>query len=121
MQIGLIVQGNMAPVLACGFGEPVNVADAVPGKAEDLAAELGGEAVESNAEGAQRADAVFLCHKPAQLDEVAQSTEGRAKAIVSILGGVKLHDLARAYRQVPGNRFLPSIPPQVRQGGPSYV
>ena len=34
MQIGLIGAGNMATALARGFGEPVIVADAVPGKAE---------------------------------------------------------------------------------------
>jgi len=121
MQIGLIGAGNMATALARGFGEPVIVADAVPGKAEALAAELGGEAVESNAEVAQRADAVFLCHKPAQLDEVAQSTEGKARAVVSILGSVKLDDLERAYRQVPVYRFLPSIPAEVRKGVSCYV
>src|SRR2546423_1035206 len=55
MQIGLIGAGNMATALARGFGEPVIVADAVPGKAEALAAELGGEAVESNADVALRA------------------------------------------------------------------
>jgi pyrroline-5-carboxylate reductase len=121
MQIGLIGAGNMASALARGFGEPALVTDAVPGKAEALAVELGGEAVGSNAELAERADAVFLCHKPAQLEEVAQSTEGKAKAIVSILGGVKLDDLERAYRHLPVYRFLPSIPAQVRQGVSCYV
>lgn len=121
MQIGLIGAGNMASALARGFGEPVIVADAVHEKAEALAAELGGEAVATNAEVAERADAVFLCHKPAQLAEVAQSTEGKAKAVVSILGGVKLDDLERAYRQLPVYRFLPSVPAEVRQGVSCYA
>jgi pyrroline-5-carboxylate reductase len=121
MQIGLIGAGNMASALARGFGEPAIVTDVVPGKAEALAAELGGEAVGTNAEVAERADAVLLCHKPAQLEEVAQSMEGKAKAIVSILGGVKLDDLERAYRHLPVYRFLPSIPAEVRQGVSCYA
>jgi len=121
MRIGLIGAGNMASALARGFGEPVIVADAVPGKAEALVAELGGDAVGSNAEVAERADAVWLCHKPGQLEDVAQSMDGKAKAIVSILGGVKLDDLERAYRQIPVYRFLPSIPAQVRQGVSCYA
>jgi pyrroline-5-carboxylate reductase len=121
MQIGLIGAGNMASALARGFGEPAIVADAVPEKAEALAAELRGEAVSSNAEVAQRADVVFLCHKPPQLDEVARSTEGRARAVVSILGGVKLEAVERAYPGVPVYRFLPSIPAEVRQGVSCYA
>jgi pyrroline-5-carboxylate reductase len=121
MQIGLIGAGNMASALARGFGEPVIVADAVPEKAQALAAELGGQALGSNAEVAERADALFLCHKPAQLEEVARSTEGKAKAVVSILGGVKLDEVERAYRHVPVYRFLPSIPAEVRQGVSCYA
>ncbi|HEY1597435.1 MAG TPA: pyrroline-5-carboxylate reductase [Thermoleophilaceae bacterium] len=121
MRIGLIGAGNMASALARGFGEPALVADAVPGKAEALAEELGGEAVGSNAELAERADVVFLCHKPAQLGAVAQSTGGKAKAIVSILGGVKVEDIEGAYPGVPVYRFLPSIPAEVRQGVSCYA
>jgi pyrroline-5-carboxylate reductase len=121
MQIGLIGAGNMASALARGFGEPALVADVVQEKAETLAAELGGEAVDSNADVAERADVVFLCHKPAQLEQVAQSIEGRAKAIVSILGGVRLDDLERAYGQLPVYRFLPSIPAEVRRGVSCYA
>jgi pyrroline-5-carboxylate reductase len=121
MRIGLIGAGNMASALARGFGEPAIVADVVPEKAQALAAELGGEAVGSNAEVADRADVVFLCHKPAQLDEVALSTEGKASVVVSILGGVKLEAVERAYGSVPVYRFLPSIPAEVRQGGSCYA
>src|SRR5437763_3691363 len=121
MQIGLIGAGNMASALARGFGEPVIVADAGADKAKALAAELGGEAVPSNAEVAERAEVVFLCHKPPQLDEVARSTEGRAQAVVSILGGVKLEAVERAYPGVPVYRFLPSIPAEVRQGVSCYA
>jgi pyrroline-5-carboxylate reductase len=121
MQIGLIGAGNMASALARGFGEPVLVADVVPEKAQSLAAELGGEALESNGEVAERADVLLLAHKPAQLDDVAHSTHGRAKAIASILGGTPIESLERAYPEVPVYRFLPSIPAEVRQGVTCYA
>lgn len=111
----------MASALARGFAEPALVSDVVQEKAQALAAELGGEAVGSNAELAERADVVFLCHKPGQLDQVALSTEGEAKAVVSILGGVKLEAIERAYGHVPVYRFLPSIPAEVRQGVSCYA
>ena len=43
------------------------VSDVDHARAEALAAELGGEALGSNAYVADSADAVVLCHKPAQL------------------------------------------------------
>jgi pyrroline-5-carboxylate reductase len=121
MQIGLIGAGNMASALARGFGEPVLVTDVVAEKAQALAAELGGEAVETNAEVAERADVVLLAHKPAQLEDVAHSTHGNAKAIASILGGTPIEALERAYPDVPVHRFLPSIPAEVRQGVTCYA
>src|SRR5436853_242343 len=71
MQIGLIGCGNMARALARGWGRPVLCADPIADRAQALAAESGGEALESNAEVARRADLAVLCHKPAQLREVA--------------------------------------------------
>ena len=71
MRLGLIGAGNMASALARGIGEPVLVYDVDQAKASALAEALGGEAVGSNAELAERADVLVLCHKPKQLDEVA--------------------------------------------------
>jgi pyrroline-5-carboxylate reductase len=116
MQIGLIGAGNMASALARGFGEPLLVTDVVPEKAQALAAELGGQALATNAEVAERADVLLLCHKPAQLDDVAHSTHGKAKAVASILGATKIEALERVYPDVPVYRFLPSIPAEVRHG-----
>jgi pyrroline-5-carboxylate reductase len=84
--------------------------------AEALVRELGGEVVGSNAELAQRADVVVLCHKPAQLGDVAAEIGPHAKAVASILGGVSLSDLKAAYPDRPVYRFLPSTPVEVRQG-----
>src|SRR3954465_9682111 len=97
MRIGLIGAGNMAGALARGWGDPVLVSDVDHARAEALAAELGGEAPGSNASVADSADAVVLCHKPAQLDEVADEIRDRAKVVISILGGTALADVEAAY------------------------
>ena len=69
MRIGFIGAGNMATALARGWGEPVLVSDVDHSRAEALAEELGGEALGANAYVADGADAIVLCHKPAQLGE----------------------------------------------------
>lgn len=116
MRIGLIGAGNMARAMARGWQEPVLCTDVVGGRATALAAETGGEAVADNAELARRADLVVLCHKPAQLVQVAAEIRDQATAVASILGGVPLAELRSAYGDVPVHRFLPSTPVEVRQG-----
>src|ERR671931_1025377 len=97
MRLGLIGAGNMASALARGIGEPILVYDVDEAKARALADELGGEAVGSNAELAERADALVLCHKPKQLEEVASEVGDRAKVVVSILAATPTERLAGAY------------------------
>jgi pyrroline-5-carboxylate reductase len=121
VKLGLIGAGNMATALARGIGEPVLVADVDTGKAEALASELGGEAVATNAELAERADVVVLCHKPKQLEEVAEQVGGRARAIASILAATPTERLEAAYPGVPVYRFIPNMPAEVRQGVLCYV
>jgi pyrroline-5-carboxylate reductase len=116
MKVGLIGAGNMATALARGWREPVLVADVDHARAEALAAEVGGEAPGSNAYVADAADIVVLCHKPAQLGAVAEEIGGRARAIVSILGGTPLASVEAAYPDVPVYRFMPNIPAEVGQG-----
>src|SRR5919107_2750297 len=116
MKIGLIGAGNMASALARGWREPIYVSDVDHGRAQALAAELGGEAPGSNAYVADRADAVVLCHKPAQLTDVAEEISGRAKAVISILGGTALADIEAASPGLPVYRFMPNIPAEVGHG-----
>jgi pyrroline-5-carboxylate reductase len=116
MQVGLIGSGNMARGLARGWARPLLCTDVRPAAAQALAAEIGGEVVGSNAELAQRADLVVLCHKPAQLGEVAAEVAPHAKAVASILGAVPLAELKDAYPDRPVYRFLPSTPVEVREG-----
>jgi pyrroline-5-carboxylate reductase len=106
----------MATALARGWGERVCVSDVDHGRAQALAAELGGEAPGSNAYVADRTDAVVLCHKPAQLNEVAEEIRDRATAVISILGGTRVADVEAAYPGLPVYRFMPNIPAEVGQG-----
>src|SRR6202140_5176862 len=116
MQIGLIGCGNMARALARGWRSPLVCSDPVAERAQSLAAEVGGEALATNAEVAERADLLVLCHKPAQLQSVAAEVAAQAKAIASILAATPLAALEDAYPGKPVYRFIPSLPVEVRQG-----
>lgn len=116
MQIGLIGAGNMASALARGWGVPVLCADPLAERANALAQETGGRALASNLEVAAEADLVVLCHKPAQLQEVAAEIASQARAVVSILAGVSLEQLKAVYPGRPVYRFIPSLPVEVRAG-----
>ena len=116
MVIGIIGAGNMAGALARGWGEPLLISDAGSGRAALLAAELGGEAVASNAELAERADLVVLCHKPAQLAAVAAQLGGRARMVVSVLGATPLLSCRAMLEGAEVIRAMPNIPVEIRQG-----
>lgn len=116
MNIGLIGSGNMARALARGWGCPVFCSDPVAERARALADEVGGQALKSNVEVAERADLVVLCHKPAQLQDVAAEVAPHARAVASILAATPLQTLRDAYPDRPVYRFIPSLPVEVRQG-----
>jgi pyrroline-5-carboxylate reductase len=120
MKLGLIGAGNMASALARGIGEPVLVYDVDQAKASALAGELGGEAVGSNAELAERADAVVLCHKPKQLEEVAAEA-GSARVVISILAATTTEQVSAAYPGASIYRFIPNMNTDVRRGVLCYV
>jgi pyrroline-5-carboxylate reductase len=116
MKIGLIGCGNMARALARGWGRPLLCFDPVSERAQALASETGGRALGSGAEVAAASDLVVLCHKPAQLQDVAGEIASSAKAVASILAATPLEALRMAYPQTPVYRFLPSLPAEVRRG-----
>jgi pyrroline-5-carboxylate reductase len=116
MQVGLIGCGNMACALARGWARPVLCADPIAARARALAAETGGEALATNAQVAERAELVVLCHKPVQLEEVAQEIAPIARAVASILAATPLAAVKAAYPARPVYRFMPSLPVEVRQG-----
>lgn len=106
----------MSRALARGWDRSVLVADPVGERARALVAEVGGEVLASNREVAERADLVVLCHKPAQLADVAGEVAPHAKAVASILAATPLKDLHEAYPDLPVYRFIPSLPVEVREG-----
>ena len=116
MKIGFVGSGNMARALALGWGEPVLCTDSGSGRAKRLAAEVGGEAVASNRDLAERADLVILAHKPAQLGAVAAEIGGAAKAVVSILARTTQAEVREAYPGTPVFRVEPNTPVEVRRG-----
>ncbi|HET9718947.1 MAG TPA: pyrroline-5-carboxylate reductase [Solirubrobacteraceae bacterium] len=120
MQIGLIGAGNMARAMARGWGEPVLCSDAGSGRAAELVAELGGEAVPS-LEVARRADLVVLCHKPAQLEQVAGEIAGVATCVVSVLGATTTTRVQAAYPDTPVFVLIPNTPVEVRRGLIAYA
>jgi pyrroline-5-carboxylate reductase len=115
MKVGFIGAGNMARALARGWGEPVLCTDSGSGRAQALADELGGEAVASNRELAERADLVILAHKPAQLADVAAEAAG-ARAVVSLLARTTLADVRAAYPGVAAFRVMPNTPVELGRG-----
>jgi pyrroline-5-carboxylate reductase len=121
VKIGLIGAGNMAGALARGWNEPVLVADIDRDRATALADSVGGSVAGSNAELAGQADVVILCHKPPQLEEVANEIRDAARAIVSILGGVPVGAVEDAYPGKPVYRFMPNQAAEVRRGVSCYV
>jgi pyrroline-5-carboxylate reductase len=121
MVVGLIGAGNMARALARGWGDPVLCSDGGSGRARELAAELGGEAFDSNVDVARRADLVVLCHKPYQLKQVASEIAGEAKAVASVLGGTSSGKLQDAYPGVPVFKLMPNTPVEVRHGVTLYA
>ncbi len=116
MRIGLVGSGNMARALALGWGEPVLCTDAGSGRARSLAAEVGGQALSSKRQLAERAEIVVLAHKPAQLGSVAEEIAGAAGVVVSILARTTQAELRAAYPETPVFRIEPNTPVEVNRG-----
>jgi pyrroline-5-carboxylate reductase len=118
MIVGFVGSGNMAAAMARGLAgeaERMLFTDAGSGRAAELAAEVGGEAVESNAALAQRADVVVLAVKPARLAEVAAEL-AEAKVVVSLLGATPLQAVAAAFPGAEVVRVMPNVGVEVRKG-----
>jgi pyrroline-5-carboxylate reductase len=89
--------------------------DADADKARKLAQELGGEAVESNEELADRADVVVLAVKPGALQEAAGELAG-ARSVVSILGATSLAKVEAAFPDAQVGRVMPNVAVEVGAG-----
>ena len=89
--------------------------DSGSGRARELARELGGEALSSNAELAGRADVVVLAVKPAKLAEVAAELED-ARAVVSLLGATPLERVSALLPDAEVIRVMPNVGVEVQRG-----
>lgn len=117
MVVGFCGSGSMAAAMARGWKgefEQMLFSDSGSGRAAELAAELGGEAV-SNAEMGERADLVVLAVKPAKLEDVA-SDLARAKVVLSLLGATSLEKVAAAMPTAETHRVMPNVAVEVRRG-----
>ena len=106
----------MARSLARGWREPILCTDSGSGRAARLVEEVGGEVVASNAELAERADVVMLCHKPAGLGKVAGELGDAASVVVSLLGATPLATLQEALPGATVFRAIPNLAVEVRRG-----
>lgn len=108
----------MAAAMARGLAGEVDgflFSDAGSGRAGELAREVGGEAVGSNGELAERADVVVLAVKPAMLDEAAAEL-GEAKTVISLLGATSLQRVSEAFPNAEVARVMPNVAVEVRRG-----
>lgn len=118
MIVGFCGSGNMAAAMARGLAGEVDLmlfSDSGSGRAAGLAAELGGEAVGSNAELAERTDVVILAVKPARLDNAAGELAA-AKVVVSLLGATSLEKVSAAFPDAEVVRVMPNVGVEVRRG-----
>src|SRR4051812_33592740 len=90
VMIGIIGAGNMGGALARGWGEPVLATDSGSGRAAELVAELGGEALTDNRELIERADVIILAHRPEQLAAIGALASAKGKLVASVLGPSKV-------------------------------
>jgi pyrroline-5-carboxylate reductase len=124
MKLGFVGAGNMATGIARGLAaardergapEQMLFADAEHEKAERLAQEVGGAAVEGNRALAEQADLVLLAVKPAVLDQVASDLAEVGTPVVSILAGTSLERLGEALPGLDLVRVMPNLGAQLRQ------
>ena len=112
----------MATALARGWAgaehgpEAMLFCDAGSGRAAALAAETGGEAVDSLVELALRSDAVILAMKPSGLERAVEMLEGEARAVVSVLGATPLARLRELFGEIPVVRTMPTVAAEIQRG-----
>jgi pyrroline-5-carboxylate reductase len=116
--VGFVGSGSMAAAMAQGWvghAERMLFTDSGSGRASELAQEVNGEAVQSNAELAEVADVVVLAVKPAMLNEVAGELQN-ASVVISLLGATSLEKVAAAFPDSEVLRVMPNVGVEVRRG-----
>ncbi|MGH2981386.1 MAG: pyrroline-5-carboxylate reductase [Solirubrobacterales bacterium] len=121
MIVGFAGSGNIATAMARGWAageggpEQMLFTDSGSGRASSLADEVGGEALDSNRELADRADLLVLAVKPAALGDVAAEAQ-EAPAVLSLLGATPLARVADAFPGATVLRTMPNIGVELRRG-----
>lgn len=118
MVVGFVGSGSMAAAMARGWAgqfERMLFSDNGSGRAIELAREVGGETVGSNAELAEAADIVVLAVKPAKLAEVAVELSS-AKLVITLLGATSLEKVAAAFPEAKVVRVMPNVAVEIRRG-----
>jgi pyrroline-5-carboxylate reductase len=118
MIVGFCGSGNMAAAIARGWAgrwSQMLFFDADSEKARKLAEDVGGEAVGSNGELAQRAGVVLLAVKPNALEQAA-SELADARSVVSILGATPLEKVEAAFPKADVGRVMPNLAAEVGGG-----
>jgi pyrroline-5-carboxylate reductase len=135
IRLGFAGAGNMAAALARGWAgaedekslsgnfriEAMTFADAGSGRAQELAREVGGEAVEGLAELRERSDVVVLAFKPKALADAAAELGGGGPSMISVLAGVTTESLRDAFPDTIVLRAMPNVAVEVRRGVVCYV
>jgi len=114
--IGIVGAGNMGTAIARGLGEAIYATDGGSGRAAALVAELGGEALKSNAELVKRSDIIILCHEPHMLDAVAAEVDATGKLVISTLGPTTVAQLQKAFPGAQVVRIHPNLPVELGKG-----
>lgn len=121
MIFGFAGAGNMARAIALGWaagdGGPENMlfTDSGSGRADGLAAVVGGGTRPSIPELVADSDAVVLAVKPAALDAVAADLRG-AGIVISVLGATTVDRLRQALPQATLLRTMPNVAVELRRG-----
>ena len=121
MIVGFAGAGNIAAAMARGWAdaeggpESMLFTDSGSGRAAALADEIGGEALESVGELAERADLLVLAVKPAALEDVARDAQA-AGAVLSLLGATPLARLSDAFPSASVMRAMPNLGIEMRLG-----
>ncbi|MFY9265304.1 MAG: pyrroline-5-carboxylate reductase dimerization domain-containing protein [Solirubrobacterales bacterium] len=115
MKIGFIGSGNMARAIALGLGQPGMFSDSGSGRADKLAQLTGGTAADPE-EVAGSAEILFLCHKPAQMAEIATRIGHFDGVVVSVLAATSLSSLRHAYPVATIVRAMPNTPVELNAG-----
>jgi pyrroline-5-carboxylate reductase len=118
MIVGFCGSGSMAAAMARGWAgamESMLFTDSGSGRAAELAREVGGQAVDSNRELAERSELLVLAVKPAALESAAAELQG-AEAVASLLGATPLERVENAFSGAAVCRVMPNLAVEVRQG-----